>query len=82
MRWEHLVPEGWTSKDGRSVHDMSLAERNLELATNPSLKRLLPKSWRDSRATLLRECRKDRFLQGPWPPLVAREPTETLRSAT
>lgn len=58
MRWEEQVPEGWTSKDGLSLQSMSWAERQIEFASNPSLRRLLPKSFRDKRAEELRSFRK------------------------
>lgn len=59
MRWEELVPEGWTSKDGRSLRDMSWAERQIELWNNPSLRKLLPKSWRQQLAIELRQRRRE-----------------------
>ena len=57
-RWEDRIPEGWTSKDGRSLRDMSWGERQQELATNPSLRRLLPKPFKGSRAESLRWFRR------------------------
>lgn len=61
LREEDTIPEDWTSKDGRLWRDMSWAEQKLELANKHSLRRLLPKSFRDSRAAMYRRCRKERF---------------------
>ena len=58
MRWEDSIPEEWISRDGRLWRDMSWAERQNEFASNPSLRRLLPKSFRQQRAARLRELRR------------------------
>lgn len=51
---EDTIPEGWTARDGRLLRDMSWAELQIELGNNPALRRLLPKSLRDSRARAFR----------------------------
>ena len=83
MSWEELVPEGWTSKDGRSLRDMSWAERQKELWSNPSLRRLLPKSWRDSRAARLRAQRQGSWVAAPLArPASTASPDNPLESAS
>lgn len=58
-----LIPEDTILKDGRLWRDMSLVARTTALGTEPYLQRMLPQSWRDSRAALLRRCRNERFQQ-------------------
>lgn len=57
MSWEDQVPGDWTSKDGRLWRDMSRAERKISKSKEPSIRRFLTKSQRDSRAALLKRCR-------------------------
>jgi hypothetical protein len=54
MRWEDVIPGDWTANDGRVWRDMSWAERQVEMSKTPSLRKLLPKSWRDARAKAFR----------------------------
>jgi len=42
---------------------MSWAERQIAKSREPSIRRFLTKSQRDSRAALLRRCRRLRFLE-------------------
>ena len=63
MPWEDQVPEDWTSKDGRLWRDMSWAERKIAESKEPSVRRFLTKSQRDSRAALLRRCRNPDYRQ-------------------
>ena len=60
-RWWDQVPGNLISKDGRLWRDMSWVERKLELGNNRSLRKALPKSFRDSRAAMLRRCRRERY---------------------
>ena len=60
-RWEDTIPEDWIARDGRLWRDMSWVERKLELGNNRSLRKALPKSFRDSRAAMLRRCRRERY---------------------
>ncbi len=62
MRWEDHIPEDWISKDGRLWRDMSWVERQIESGSNPSLRRLWPKSFRDKRAMALRSARSGDYL--------------------
>ncbi len=56
--WEEHIPGDWASKDGRLWRDMSWAERQIEFLSNPSLRKLLPESFRKQRADRLRELRR------------------------
>lgn len=56
--WEEHIPGDWVSRDGRLWRDMSWAERQDELWSNPSLRRLLPTSFRQQRAKELRASRQ------------------------
>lgn len=60
-RWEDSIHGDWIARDGRLWRDMSWIERALELANNRSLRKALPKSFRDSRAAMLRRCRRERY---------------------
>lgn len=62
MRWEDHIPEDWISRDGRLWRDMSWAARQLELANNPSLRKLLPRSLRIKRAMVSARCRVENLL--------------------
>lgn len=64
--WEEHIPGDWMSRDGLLWRDMSWAERQDELWNNPSLRRLLPTSWRQQRAARLRELRQVNSQEVVW----------------
>ena len=63
MPGQEGIPEDLILRDGRLWRDMSWAERKIAEANLPYLRKLWTKSQRDSRAALLRRCRRLRFLE-------------------
>lgn len=64
--WEEHIPGDWMSRGGRLWRDMSWAERQDELWSNPSLRRLLPTSFRQQRAKELRASRREKSQGVVW----------------